>query len=108
MTINDYSNYGNRLQNYATQEVLKNIGFNVKTIINITKNENKNSQSNQIMYKIQKIKHMSFSEIFKKVNTRIWNYIHAKEINKCKTERIKAFKEFTQKIHRRNRLFYIS
>lgn len=97
LTINDYSNYGNRLQNYATQEVLKNMGLNAKTIINITKNENENSQSNQIMYKIQKIKHMSFSEIFKKVNTRIWNYIHTKEINKCKTERIKAFKEFTQK-----------
>jgi hypothetical protein len=34
ITINDYNNYGNRLQNYATQEVIKSIGFEVETIVN--------------------------------------------------------------------------
>ena len=33
LTINDYNNYGNRLQNYAVQEVLLKQGFNVQTII---------------------------------------------------------------------------
>lgn len=32
-TLNGYSNYGNRLQNYATQEVLKDLGFQVETIL---------------------------------------------------------------------------
>ena len=34
ITIIDYKNYGNRLQNYATQEVIKSIGCDVETIVN--------------------------------------------------------------------------
>lgn len=34
LTIVDYVNYGNRLQNYATQEILKSYGMDVKTIVN--------------------------------------------------------------------------
>jgi hypothetical protein len=34
VTIVDYVNYGNRLQNYATQEILKSFGFDVETIVN--------------------------------------------------------------------------
>lgn len=33
-TITDYVNYGNRLQNYAAQEILKSLGFEVESIIN--------------------------------------------------------------------------
>jgi len=36
VTINDNINYGNRLQNYAVQEVLISIGCNVETIVNRT------------------------------------------------------------------------
>lgn len=35
-TINDNNNYGNRLQNYATQVYLKSLGFEVETIKNQT------------------------------------------------------------------------
>lgn len=35
-TIIDYNNYGNRLQNYALQEVLENLGHEVVTIRNLT------------------------------------------------------------------------
>ena len=34
ITINDYKNYGNRLQNYATHEVLKSLSCEVTTIVN--------------------------------------------------------------------------
>ncbi|MCF8453574.1 MAG: polysaccharide pyruvyl transferase family protein [Pedobacter sp.] len=34
LTIVDYVNYGNRLQNYAVQEILKSRGFEVETIVN--------------------------------------------------------------------------
>ena len=34
LTLNGYQNYGNRLQNYAVQEVIKSLGFEAETIIN--------------------------------------------------------------------------
>lgn len=33
ITLNGYFNYGNRLQNYALQEVIKQLGFEVETIL---------------------------------------------------------------------------
>jgi hypothetical protein len=33
-TIIDYVNYGNRLQNYAAQEILKSLGYEVESIVN--------------------------------------------------------------------------
>ena len=38
-TIVDYNNYGNRLQNYALQEILQNLGHEVETLKNYTKKE---------------------------------------------------------------------
>lgn len=35
-TINDYGNYGNRLQNYALQTVIESLGYDVVTIRNMT------------------------------------------------------------------------
>ena len=35
VTINDFNNYGNRLQNYAVQEVLKKLGNDAITLRNI-------------------------------------------------------------------------
>ena len=34
VTIVDYNNYGNRLQNYATQQVLKKFGYEAVTLKN--------------------------------------------------------------------------
>ena len=36
ITLNDNNNYGNRLQNLATQKILAKLGFNAETIINKT------------------------------------------------------------------------
>lgn len=36
LTINDNTNYGNRLQNYAVQKIIERYGYNVETIINKT------------------------------------------------------------------------
>ena len=67
LTINDYNNYGNRLQNYATQELLKAMGLDVKTVVNITKIENENGQNrSKLNLKSKKIKHMPLNEIYKK------------------------------------------
>ena len=40
LTINDIHNYGNRLQNYATQEFLKENGFIAETIKNVENKKN--------------------------------------------------------------------
>lgn len=34
ITINDYNNYGNRLQNYATQEIINSLGCDAETVVN--------------------------------------------------------------------------
>ncbi len=50
ITINDNSNYGNRLQNYAAQEFLKKCGAEVETICNKT-----NKRNSKIKEKIKNI-----------------------------------------------------
>lgn len=43
ITIVDNNNYGNRLQNYATQEFLEELGFSAKTLVNYPRlNQNQN------------------------------------------------------------------
>ena len=37
LTLNGYFNYGNRLQNFALQEILKSMKFEVETVINNNK-----------------------------------------------------------------------
>ena len=36
VTITDGCNYGNRLQNYALQKVIEDLGYNVETLENIS------------------------------------------------------------------------
>lgn len=57
ITINDNDNYGNRLQNYATQEILKKIDNN-NEVITIKNDNNMNyKSSNRVKYNIKKIKY---------------------------------------------------
>ena len=39
LTINDYTNYGNRLQNYASQETLRNLDLIVDTLVFTRRNK---------------------------------------------------------------------
>ena len=48
LTLNGYNNYGNRLQNYATQEVLKELGFQVETILVDRTDPNSRKLSNRL------------------------------------------------------------
>lgn len=93
LTINDYSNYGNRLQNYASQEVLKSLGFSVETIVNDTKdNSNKNVS---IIKKILDLKGRTFKEIYIKIASKIWSYTCKYRTQECKNKKVEAFKNFT-------------
>lgn len=77
LTINDDDNYGNRLQNYATQNIITKLGYNVETIKN-----NKGIYNNSVGYFKYLIKSM------------IKTYIPMKSQYK----RYKNFKKFNKNI----------
>ncbi len=96
ITLHGYYNYGNRLQNYAVQEVIKELGFNVETVV-IKNMPSKNNTINKIINKISKVFRMPFKEIYKKVYNKIGkkinHYINKNSID----ERTKIFKDFSKK-----------
>jgi len=79
VTIVDYDNYGNRLQNYAVQEVLRERNFEVETIINRTQYLYERNLKKRILKKI-------------KIYT---NKILGKKSEKENIERKAAFMRFT-------------
>ena len=95
LTINDYDNYGNRLQNYASQQVLKSLGFSVQTIVNNTKYTHHDNQNKNIIKIIGNLKRMTISDIFEKMTFKIWSYACKNKIQECRNKRIEAFKNFT-------------
>ncbi|MDD3225147.1 MAG: polysaccharide pyruvyl transferase family protein [Clostridium sp.] len=96
ITINDYNNYGNRLQNYATQEVLKTIGLSVKTIITDAEYEENSSQNrNSLLDKCFKLKNMSAKMVCKKIENKVWYKIHNHYVEESIKSRLEKFKEFT-------------
>ena len=75
ITINGDNNYGNRLQNYALEQSIKKMGYNVETVVfpdkvtikdflrKIKKNLNKNYRENQKKFKkMESLKNDSFKE----------------------------------------------
>lgn len=84
ITITNGENYGNRLQNYAVQEVLKSLGCEVETFKNIT------GQYKDDTKVIKDIIKIFFSKIYLKLDF--------KEINKLnKIARYMRFQEFNKK-----------
>lgn len=90
ITLNGYHNYGNRLQNYALQEIVKKLGFEVETIIIQDMHSNINIFTNYIN-KISKLK--KISKIYDIVKKTLINYVNRKLINK----RTRKFKDFSNK-----------
>lgn len=90
ITICDYTNYGNRLQNYATQEVLKSLGFEVETIVNnpaVVKSGTELKRGS-----LGRIKNLSIDKLFLKIleKTRKKFYKKYEEARKI------SFKRFTK------------
>lgn len=87
LTLNGYNNYGNRLQNYATQEVLTKLGFQVETILV----DRTDTNSRKLQNRLRRIS--SINELCKKIKTKI-KYNLNKDIIK---ERQKTFLKFSKK-----------
>jgi exopolysaccharide biosynthesis predicted pyruvyltransferase EpsI len=96
ITINDYNNYGNRLQNYAMHEVLKSLGCEVQTIRNTPLKHN-NTYRKDVYYVINRIKEMSSTELIEAILKRTVYRFHVTKNKKIINKRIEAFKKFTYK-----------
>jgi len=97
LTLPGYFNYGNRLQAYATQEVIKNLGFDpyILVIKNIF-SKPKNSKINNILKLIIKLRKIPIKEIcpraLNKIKRIIFLYINKRIIK----EREQIFKDFSK------------
>lgn len=93
ITLNDNNNYGNRLQNLATQKVLTELGFNAETIINETVDrKNRNIKYYIKRFSIKKMREVIYQIIKRKViNKKKENYITIQE-------RRKNFEDFNKNI----------
>jgi len=97
LTLPGYFNYGNRLQAYATQEVIKNLGFDpyILVIKNIF-SKPKNSKINNILKLIIKLRKIPIKEIcpraLNKIKRIIFLYINKRIIK----EREEIFKDFSK------------
>lgn len=92
ITLHGYNNYGNRLQNYALQETLRNLGFQVDTIIFKSQENTDRSLSRKakILFKTHPKKTIRI------IVDRIRNNHFYKKNKKLIENRIKAFKDFSK------------
>ncbi len=87
LTLNGYYNYGNRLQNYALQEVLKSLSFYVETIL-VDRNTANQERFTERLYNLRR---NSPIQIYYKIYNRCLRYIYKDAIKKRTT----IFKKFT-------------
>lgn len=88
VTISYGNNYGNKLQNYAMQEIYLKLGYDVETIKFIPK-------INKVVEFKSKLKRISISLIINKIN-KIFN---SKKLNRIYNNRKINFDEFNKKIN---------
>ncbi|TGD22753.1 polysaccharide pyruvyl transferase family protein [Companilactobacillus suantsaicola] len=91
-TIVDYSNYGNRLQNYALQKVLENQGHEVITLKNYTHIVNKEPRVKRIKRLLAEggLLKKGYKKIIRKASK-------AKQSKRLNSLREENFKKFTEK-----------
>lgn len=89
ITLNGYFNYGNRLQNYALQEVLRSYGFEVETILNEPIKRIKEKPSF-----FKRAKNLIEGSPIKKINKKIKVKLYKEKLD---LEREAIFREFSDK-----------
>lgn len=90
LTLNGYFNYGNRLQNYALQEVIEKLGLHCETIINKT---NLQKQKSSVMKSgIEIFLEKSLKEKIDMINYKV----RKNRIKKCNENRYDIFSEFSK------------
>ncbi|SQB38901.1 polysaccharide pyruvyl transferase [Clostridium perfringens] len=90
LTLNGYFNYGNRLQNYALQNIIENLGYECETVINTT-------YINKCEYNSTKSgKQIFFEKSFLEKMEMIKYKLNNKKIREINIERESIFREFSK------------
>lgn len=92
VTLNGYFNYGNRLQNYALQEVVKELGFEVDSLVIPRGSGYPNYRKENKIKKLLRISNLKPREILQRIQNRILLHEN-KDIIKARTE---IFQQFTK------------
>lgn len=96
ITITDYVNYGNRLQNYAAQELLKSYNLDVESIANIPVRE----PINELEFTTMRIKNalkLSPLVLLKKIAEKIEERKNKDKFFNAKRAKEKSFREYAIK-----------
>lgn len=95
-TITDYVNYGNRLQNYAGQEILKTLGCDVETIVN----EPHIVPDTAVEYNKKRLQN-AFSQnpisLLKRIIAKYYEHKSRHLLAECKKRKDIAFRAFSKK-----------
>jgi hypothetical protein len=97
LTIVDYDNYGNRLQNYALQKVMHNMGHEVLTV--------KNFHDSQPSIFKKTFKIFDLTRLIPRLKKNVYNKLRYRDIN---SKRSKNFAKFTQKYINESKKSYFS
>lgn len=85
-TLVDYSNYGNRLQNYALQKIIENMGHSVITIRNFTDKRSEISFEKKVLISV--MNGVFFEKALNKIRSK-----KNKENNRKREENFRRFTE---------------
>lgn len=96
VTICDYKNYGNRLQNYAVQEVVKSLGFEAETIRNDPARPNPDDYPG-VAERLKNAAKLPLKQLGWNIWIKIRDKLNKKELNRLLEPKIKSFKEFTRR-----------
>ncbi|MFS0750387.1 polysaccharide pyruvyl transferase family protein [Oceanobacillus sp. 1P07AA] len=92
VTLNGYVNYGNRLQNYALQEVIKAYGYSVETVwVEIKRN---NSKDIPTLVKVKNIFLSSPKTNFARIQSKVIGKLYKNDLDK---KRQNIFRDFSNK-----------
>lgn len=98
VTLHGYSNYGNRLQNYALIHTIRKMNFNAYSCV-ITMPTSKYLKNNYRKARVKKVLENPTMDFFKKINDKL--YSKMRSINTSypfeEQNRQKKFKEFSKK-----------
>jgi len=103
ITLNGYSNYGNRFQNYAVEQVLQSFGFEVETILNKTSSVRSKKRNKSPFKTLQNLAKMEKRKLISGVKNRMNYYLHKQKIDNFKRKKTELFKNFSNKyLHETN------
>lgn len=93
ITITDYLNYGNRLQNFATQEILKSYGLDVESIANFPEREKVNEFEFRSM-RIKNAMRLSPLVFIRKLGEKFSERVNRNKFQKALKAKENSFREY--------------